>query len=100
MESQTVQLSAAAQDVGSAQETLACQGEGENVEIAFNYAYVLDGLGSVNTDDVFLEVQSGMKPGIFKAGRRRELPVPGHACAHLLTTKALHEPSHQRRFVR
>ena len=41
---------------------------GENVEIAFNYAYVLDGLGSVNTDDVFLEVQSGMKPGIFKAG--------------------------------
>ena len=68
VESQTVQLSAAAQDVGSAQETLACQGEGENVEIAFNYAYVLDGLGSVNTDDVFLEVQSGMKPGIFKAG--------------------------------
>ena len=53
---------------GSAQETLACQGEGENVEIAFNYAYVLDGLGSVSTDDVFLEVQSGMKPGIFKAG--------------------------------
>ena len=68
VESQTVQLSAAAQDVGSAQETLACQGEGDNVEIAFNYAYVLDGLGSVNTDDVFLEVQSGMKPGIFKAG--------------------------------
>ena len=66
--SQTVQISAASQDVGSAQETLACQGEGENVEIAFNYAYVLDGLGSVNTDDVFLEVQSGMKPGIFKAG--------------------------------
>lgn len=68
VESQTVQLSAAAQDVGSAQETLTCQGEGDNVEIAFNYAYVLDGLGSVNTDDVFLEVQSGMKPGIFKAG--------------------------------
>ena len=22
----------------------------------------------MNTDDVFLEVQSGMKPGIFKAG--------------------------------
>ena len=67
VDSQTVQLSAAAQDVGSAQETLTCQGEGENVEIAFNYAYVLDGLGSVGTDNVYLEVQTGMKPGIFKA---------------------------------
>ena len=65
--SQTVQLSAVAQDVGSAQETLSCEGEGEDVEIAFNYAYVLDGLSSVNTDNVFLEVQSSMKPGIFKA---------------------------------
>ena len=67
MASQTVQLSAVAQDVGSAQETLSCEGEGEDVEIAFNYAYVLDGLSSVNTDNVFLEVQSSMKPGIFKA---------------------------------
>ena len=49
------------------QETLSCEGEGEDVEIAFNYAYVLDGLSSVNTDNVFLEVQSSMKPGIFKA---------------------------------
>ena len=62
-----VQLSAVAQDVGSAQETLSCEGEGEDVEIAFNYAYVLDGLSSVSTDNVFLEVQSSMKPGIFKA---------------------------------
>ena len=67
VDSQTVQLSAAAQDVGSSQETLTCQGEGENVEIAFNYAYVLDGLGSVGTDNVYLEVQTSMKPGIFKA---------------------------------
>lgn len=65
--SQTAQLSAVAQDVGSAQETLSCSGEGEDVEIAFNYAYVLDGLSSVNTDNVYLEVQSSLKPGIFKA---------------------------------
>lgn len=65
--SQTAQLSAMTQDVGSAQETLPCAGEGEDVEIAFNYAYVLDGLASVGTDKVFLEVQSSLKPGIFKA---------------------------------
>ena len=65
--SQTVQLSAAAQDVGTAQETLPCEGEGENLEIAFNYSYVLEGLASIETERVFLEVQSSLKPGIFKA---------------------------------
>ena len=65
--SQTTQLSSVAQDVGSAQETIACSGEGEDVEIAFNYAYLLDGLAAVGTDEVFLEVQSSLKPGIFKA---------------------------------
>ena len=65
--SQTTQLTAASQDVGSAQEILACTVEGEDVEIAFNYAYVLDGLGSIATDEVYLEVQSSLKPGIFRA---------------------------------
>lgn len=65
--SQTTQLSAIAQDIGSAQETIASTGEGEDVEIAFNYAYLLDGLAVVGTDEVFLEVQSSLKPGIFKA---------------------------------
>ena len=65
--SQTVQISAASQDVGSAQEIISCAIEGEDVEIAFNYAYVLDGLGSIATDEVYLEVQSALKPGIFRA---------------------------------
>lgn len=64
---QMIQLSAAAQDVGSAQETITCQGEGDCVDIAFNYSYVLDGLTSVEEDDVYLEVQGGMRPGIFKS---------------------------------
>lgn len=65
--SQTMQISAASQDVGSAQETLACEIEGEDVEIAFNYAYVLEGLSAVATDEVYLEVNSSLKPGIFRA---------------------------------
>lgn len=64
--SQTTQLSTIAQDVGSTQETIGCQGEGEDVEIAFNYAYLLDGLSVVGTGEIFLEVQSSLKPGIFK----------------------------------
>lgn len=65
--SQTMQISAASQDVGSAQETLTCEIEGEDVEIAFNYAYVLEGLFAVTTDEVHLEVNSSLKPGIFRA---------------------------------
>lgn len=67
IDSQTVLLSSTAQDVGSTQETLACEAEGEDVEIAFNYAYLLDGLNAVTTSKVYLEAQSSMKPGIFKA---------------------------------
>lgn len=66
-DAQVVQLSAVAQDVGSAQETIPCEGEGDPVDIAFNCAYVVDGLNSVTTDKVFLEVQTGVKPGIFRA---------------------------------
>ena len=65
--SQTTQISAASQDIGSAQETLPCEIEGEDVEIAFNYSYVLEGLSAVSSDEVYLEVQSSLKPGIFRA---------------------------------
>lgn len=66
IESQTVQLSSIAQDVGSAQEVLSCEVTGEDTEIAFNYAYILDGLLAASEDSVFLELQDTMKPGIFK----------------------------------
>ena len=65
--SQTVQLSAAAQDVGSAQETIGCEIEGEDTEIAFNYSFVLSGLAAVATEKTYLEVQSSLKPGILRA---------------------------------
>lgn len=63
----TAHVSAMSQDVGSAQETIKCEVEGEPIEIAFNYMYVLDGLSSMGSDTVALEVQSPMKPGIFRA---------------------------------
>lgn len=65
-EGQTIILSATTQDVGSSQEIVFCDGQGEAMEIAFNYAYVSDGLSSISTDEVFLETQSSNKPGIFK----------------------------------
>jgi DNA polymerase-3 subunit beta len=65
-ESQTIQLSSVAQDIGSGQETLSADVIGEDTEIAFNYAYLLDGLNAIGSDKVFLEIQNSTKPGIFK----------------------------------
>ena len=61
-------ISAMSQDVGSAQETVACAVEGKDVQIALNHAYVMDGLTSISTEKVYLETESSMRPGIFKSG--------------------------------
>lgn len=64
---QNVNLSSNTAEVGTATEDLMAKVDGEDVEIAFNYQYLLDGLNSVPTDEVILEVQSSNRPGIFKA---------------------------------
>lgn len=66
--SSTTQLSAVTQDVGSAQEVLTTPVEGEDMQIAFNSSFVLEGLGSFSGDEVFLELQDSVRPGIFKSG--------------------------------
>ena len=63
--SKTLQLSST-QDSGSLKETLAFSGEGENVEIGFNCAYVIDGLSSADSDSISLELTSSNKAGVFK----------------------------------
>ncbi len=65
--SQTMQITVTSPDVGSVQETLVCEIEGEDTEIAFNSSYVIDGLTAVKGEKVYLEVQSSLKPGIFRA---------------------------------
>lgn len=66
-ESGAVTLITTSQDVGNAQENLICEVEGDTVDIAFNYAFMLDGLNSISTDVVYLELFGPMKPGILRA---------------------------------
>ena len=66
-DTQTVQLSSALQDVGSAQESVTAEISGGDVCIAFNCSYVLDGLAALGNDRVLLEVQEATKPGVFRA---------------------------------
>ena len=65
--SQTALLSSVSQDVGSVQEIVRVEAEGEDVVIAFNSAFVQDGLQALPTDVVYLDIQNSMRPGIFRA---------------------------------
>lgn len=67
VDSQTLQLSSVAQDVGSAQEMLPATVLGEDNVIGFNYTYIIDGLTSIMTDKVIFEMQAPNKPGVLKA---------------------------------
>ena len=64
--SQTTQLSSTTQDLGAAQETIASEINGEDVQIAFNCHYLIDGLNALPSQKVQLNLQGGVKPGIFK----------------------------------
>jgi len=66
-EDQTLSLSATTQDVGDASEDLMAKVEGEAVEIAFNHAFLMDGLGSVSGETVKLEIQNSLKPGLIRS---------------------------------
>ncbi len=70
-------LSATTQDVGDATEDIQITPEGEDVEIAFNHAYLMDGVAVSEGDSVALEVTSPLKPGVLK-------PVEGDGFVYLL----------------
>ncbi|MDH4140235.1 MAG: DNA polymerase III subunit beta [Coriobacteriia bacterium] len=64
---QTMTLSATTQDVGDASEALMVKAEGTDVEIAFNHAFLADGLAAAEGEDVALEMVSPLKPGVLRA---------------------------------
>jgi DNA polymerase-3 subunit beta len=66
-EDQTLSLSANTQDVGDASEDLMATVEGGDIEIAFNHAFLADGLAVAEGDDVILEATSPLKPGVLTA---------------------------------
>ncbi len=69
---QFMNISAQTMDVGSVEDSLPCAGEGEDVQIAFNCGYILDGLSAIETDMCSLEVVAANRPGIIHAGEGQE----------------------------
>jgi DNA polymerase-3 subunit beta len=41
--------------------------EGEDIEIAFNYRFLLDLMNNFPGDDVILETSGSLNPGLFKS---------------------------------
>lgn len=59
-------VSANAPSVGENRETIDAQIEGEGVEIAFNYRFLMDMLSVIQTERVVLETTGSLDPGVFK----------------------------------
>ncbi len=66
-EDQTLSLSATTQDVGDASEDLMATVEGPDVEIAFNHAFLADGIAVAGGDAVAFDIVSALKPGVLTA---------------------------------
>jgi DNA polymerase III subunit beta len=62
---QQLQLSVEAQDVGSGRETLAAQISGGDIEIAFNVRYLLEGLKTINTQEISINLNGTLEQVIF-----------------------------------
>ena len=61
-----LQVRGADSQKGRSESSLEVKTDGENMEMAFNSRYLLDYLGTVDEDKVFLESEGELKPGVFK----------------------------------
>ncbi|MBD0335346.1 MAG: DNA polymerase III subunit beta [Cyanobacteria bacterium Co-bin13] len=61
---QTLAISAEAQEVGSGREVMPAQITGDDLEIAFNVRYLLDGLKTFTSNDVQFQCNSATSPSV------------------------------------
>ena len=67
MSSEGLELSAIAQDVGEAHESVEAKFEGTDVTVAFNSQFLLDGIDAAASDEVVIESIDPLKPAVMKA---------------------------------
>ena len=65
----SVAISAHTPDVGEAEEVIEADTEGEPMVIAFNPAFLLEGVGAIEGDAVTFEVGDGLKPALVHGVR-------------------------------
>jgi DNA polymerase-3 subunit beta len=62
----TLTITANSPEVGEARETLAINYKGKEFAIAFNPRYLIDPLGALTEDEVFMELIDELSPGVVK----------------------------------
>lgn len=63
----SLSLMAQTPDVGDSKDNLDIQYDGDPLNIAFNYKFILDALKVIETDDVRMELNGGLSPTLFKS---------------------------------
>lgn len=63
--SQEITLSCEAQDVGSGRETMPAQISGDNIDIAFNVKYLMEGLKELPSSEIQMHLNQSLTPVIF-----------------------------------
>jgi len=66
-----MELNAAAIDVGEAVERVKIKGGKEDIEIAFNSQYLLEGLMSMDEENVIFEIIDTVRPGVIKPKKKQ-----------------------------
>ena len=67
MKEESLEIQAITQDVGSAVETIEARYRGDDLEVAFNPAYLIDGLEVSDTEEVTLELLDSLKPALLRS---------------------------------
>ncbi len=67
MAAEGLELSAIAQDVGEAHESVEAKYEGTDLTVAFNSQFLLDGIDAAASDEVVIESIDPLKPAVMKA---------------------------------
>jgi DNA polymerase III subunit beta len=62
-----MQLMADTPDVGNSKDMVPVHYDGEALQIAFNYKYVLDALKVMDSEEVSMETNGSLAPTLFKA---------------------------------
>ena len=59
-------LKADTPDAGASEETFEIEYNGEDITIAFNYKYVIEGLKNVEQDEIKIEMNTNLSPTVFR----------------------------------
>lgn len=73
-----LRLSAGGDDEGSAEEEMPVEYEGEQMTIAFNPGYLVDGLGALHADRAELTFTTASRPALLKPADEQGEVVPGY----------------------